>query len=116
MSAADVHAFARDVERFAKRAPADVIVEVDRAIVARLHADTGGDGAFSHGRRLGTATTRVETRDGEASVLPAGSHGVWGILQGGTRRGVAARHTFTVGAAAGIERAARQLEQQWGAL
>jgi hypothetical protein len=140
VSAAEIRSWARDVRSFASDAPGDVIEVVDDAITARLRADTGGDGALSRGRSLGRASTRVTKRKGEALGDPAGSHGVWGILQGGTKahtivadRGRAlltpkgprpkvripatrARHTFTEGADRGIVDAQRKLEADWARL
>jgi hypothetical protein len=140
MSAADIRSWGRDVRAFADDAPGRAIELVDRAIVARLRADTGGDGALSRGRKLGRATTTTTTRKGEAIVEPSGSRAVWGILQGGTtahviraapgrflatpkgpRRQVripatSARHTFTEGATRGMTDAERQLSNEWGRL
>jgi hypothetical protein len=138
--AADVRAWATAVRRFVEAAPGEAIAPVDEAITARLRRDTGGDGAFSRGRNLGRATTNVRRSNGEAEVTSAGSRAVWGILQGGTvahvvraapgrylatpsgpRRlvnvsGVSARHTFTEGAAAGIDDAERDIERRWAQL
>jgi hypothetical protein len=135
--ASTIAAWARDVERFEREAPGDAIAVVDDAITARLHADTGGDGALSHGRKLGRASTEITKRPGEAQVSAGGSQAVWGILQGGTvahtivarpgrpmatpygprqrvRVGASrARHTFTEGADKGITAAQRDLEQAW---
>ena len=137
---ATIRGWGRDIQRFGREAPRDAIRVVDDAVRQQLQRDTGGDGGFSHGRELGRAQTRVTSSPGEAVVEAAGSMRVWGILQRGTsghevhaargrflrtpygpRRsvrvsGVSARETFTSGAQAGLEDAARELERAWGGL
>ncbi len=136
--AATIREWSRAVRKFNDDAPGQAIEIVDKAITQRLRADTGGDGALSRGRKLGRASTQTTKRKGEAEVTPSGSHGVWGILQGGTRghvvqaksggmlatpygprkrvevSGAPAKRTFTEGAADGIDEAFRQLETDWG--
>jgi hypothetical protein len=141
MSAAPViRGWARDITRFGVVAPGEVIDVVDEAIVDQLRRDTGGDGAFSLGRKLGKATTRVTARPGEAVVAASGSRSVWGILEGGSTAhtvkakrgkllrtpygprpsvrvsGVPARHTFQRGAETGLDKAEAELERMWGGL
>lgn len=135
--AGDIRAFGDDVRRFAEAAPGDLIALVDDEIKRQLARDTGGDGALSHGRKLGRATTTVSTRNGEAEVTASGSRNVWGILQGGTsahvvnaprggylatpygpRRsvrvsGAPARKTFTEAADRGLDDASRELQSTW---
>lgn len=137
--AATINGWARDVSRFADDLPGASIGVVERAIEARLRADTGGDGALSHGRNLGRATTSTTVSNGEAIVVPSGSRNVWGILQGGTQAHVVrakpgsflatpygpraqvhvgrsrARHTFTEGATIGLDAAQRDVERRWAA-
>jgi hypothetical protein len=137
VSADPIRAWARDVQRFADEWPAAGIGVVDDAITNRLRADTGGDGGFSRGRRMGRATTRIVKATGSAEVVADGSRAVWTILEDGTsshdvvapsggflrtpygpRRkvhvsGVPARRTFTAGAEQGLDAAARDAETAW---
>jgi len=137
VAAADtIQGWGRDVRRFADDWPARGAELVDEAILARLRADSG-DGSLSHDRRGGRATTRIIKASGSADVVAAGNRGVWGILEGGTRphtvtaakgrtlrtpygprrevrvSGVRGRHTFTEGAARGLDLAAKDAEAQW---
>jgi hypothetical protein len=136
--AADIRGWARDISRFGVVAPGEAIDVVDEAITDQLRRDTGGDGAFSRGRKLGKATTRVTARPGEAQVSASGSTAVWSILEDGTTAhtvtakrgkvlrtpygprsrvqvgGVPPRHTFTRGAEAGLDAAEAELERLWG--
>lgn len=140
MSAAGWSRAAEDVRRFTRVAPGDAIDVVDEEVTRQLHADTGGDGALSHGRDLGRADTTVTKSEAEAEIAASGSMRVWGIIEGGTsahvidagpghvlrlpfgvrRRvhvgGARARRTFTESCARGMERAARQLESDWGSI
>jgi hypothetical protein len=138
--AADIRAWGEDIQAFARDAPGDAIRVVDQAIRDQLQQDTGGDGALSHGRDLGRATTQVRARDGEAQVDAAGSLRVWAILESGTSghevraprghflrtpygprpsvrvSGVPGRETFTRAAQSGLEDAQHELERAWGGL
>jgi hypothetical protein len=140
VSAAGWSRVAEDVRRFVRVAPGDAIDVVDEEVTRQLHADTGGDGALSHGRDLGRADTRTTKGDSKAEIWAAGSMRVWGIIEGGTsahtidagpghalklpggfrRRvrvnGVRARHTFTESCARGMDLAARELESDWGSI
>jgi hypothetical protein len=132
----DIRGFGRDVRRFADDWPAHGIGVVDDAIEQRLRADSG-DGALSHDRGGGRATTRIVKGSATADVVADGNRGVWGILEGGTRphtvtagrgrllrtpygprrsvnvSGVRGKRTFTLGAERGLEDAVRDAEAQW---
>src|ERR1043165_1990059 len=83
MSAANLEAWGRDIAQFAREEPTSAIRLVDDAIRAQLRADTG-DGAFSRGRKLGRATTRINRGNDSAEVVAAGSRSIWTILEQGT--------------------------------
>lgn len=138
--AADIRGWARDVGDFVRDWPERGAERVQRSLQEQLRRDTGGDGALSRGRNLGTATLSLTAGDGEAEVSAAGSMAVWGILQGGTSAhevrarpgrllstpygprpsvrvsGVRARRTFTEGADRGLDDAERLLLADWGRL
>ena len=99
--------------------------------------DTGGDSRLSN-HVGGTIGVSVDARAGEATVMADGARGVWAILEWGTQaheirprngrylmtpygprrmvqvEGVAARHTWTTGAAAGMTEAERSADEAWG--
>lgn len=71
-------------ERFERQWPDEAAAVVERAVAGQLRSATG-DGAFSHGRKMGRATVAVR-RHGKTTVVSAdGSRAVWAILERGTR-------------------------------
>lgn len=139
-AAASIRGYASDLRQFADDEPRQGAEMLADAIEARLRADTGGDGGFSHGREMGRATVDVRASAGTADVIGAGSRAVWAILEHGTashdvhaRRGgvlstphgprrsvhvsgVAARQTWTKANEATIPLVQRETERRFAQL
>ena len=129
---ATVHEWAESVRRFGEEWPARGARVAADVVERYAQADTGGDGSLSNYRGGGIGAT-VEGGSGEAAAVAAGSMGLWSMLEYGTsahvikprgrflltpagpRRmvqvsGMAARGTWSKGAAAGLMEAERDAD------
>ncbi|HKV67682.1 MAG TPA: hypothetical protein VJN72_06300 [Gaiellales bacterium] len=111
--AATVRQWSADIQRFVDDWPAQAAEVLARAVDERARADTGGDGRFSHGKKLGRADVDVDAGRTSADVFGAGSIGLWAILENGTRKGVQARRTWTRGVDAGMALVERDADTAW---
>lgn len=85
MAAGDgLRRLAKRAERMEREWPRDAARDLERVVTGNLRAATG-DGALSHGRRMGKATVDVHGSAGKATVEAGGSMAVWAIIEAGTK-------------------------------
>ena len=80
---ATVQGWADSVRSFADGWPSRGAAVAASRIERQLFADTGGDGRLSN-YKGGAAAVAIETGTREASVVGAGSRGLWSMLEHGT--------------------------------